>query len=798
MWSAGRQRRRRCSAETTTQPTAETTTTTRDRRDIRVRRERGTEQGKEGEKTEERERATLTHALFESAVRRACVCPVDLSPGHQLEYDAFPQHAIDKFLPAIRGRPFTYGLTGNLSAGLTVALINIPLSLSLAVASATTPQAGMITAVWGALAAAITGGSQYNIMGPTGALSGILARFAILWGPGCLPVLSITSGIIMFLVFVFNLDRYCTFLPSSVAHGFTLGVAVIIAGNQIGAAFSLPPIQSSAEFLVNMVSYAEELGAGQADWRAFGVFFTAWIALFGLVKIWPRIPWMVPICLLGSGLGWMSTNAIWGMFRLKTLRDKYGDLELVLWAPPQLEQPAMMAEWGEVIGASMSIAFVGVLESLISGKIADGLTRTTMIQRQEVFAVSAANLAAGFTGGIPATAALARTALNIRSGGQSRLAGIFNALFTLLIGMFALPLFGYMPLCIVAALLFQVAVGMVETKHLHHAFHIDRGAFWLTILVGILCFVFDPTTAIVIGAVAGLLRFAESVATGYSEVTLTRDYQTGQQLDLESFDSLHLKQVDEGIIISSWKKLLAMCGSHDAEQESRLAVKASLQSARAAPVAFASTGPLTSASYQSLADQTLASPESFEQDTVIYRIVGDLTYISALHHCQRLRRLDSSKHLIISLRYCYYVDLDGMDALEETLSGLARTMPEGPLAPILSLGVDGAATEVPPSPAPRYILLAGIPAHGMVSSLLQKSAWFARDFLNPGYVFHTNGDAAKFLREKSQFSNPASSRSSPNRQLRHLDSFSSASLQVPTIPKPGPLARRMSLEGDIS
>lgn len=109
----------------------------------------------------------------EEADAKICVCVcavVDLSPGHQMDYDAFPQHAIDRFLPSIRGRPFTYGLTGNLSAGLTVALINVPLSLSLAVASATTPQAGMITAIWGALAAAICGGSQYNVMGPTQSL----------------------------------------------------------------------------------------------------------------------------------------------------------------------------------------------------------------------------------------------------------------------------------------------------------------------------------------------------------------------------------------------------------------------------------------------------------------------------------------------------------------------------------------------------------------------------------------------------------------------------------------------------
>lgn len=127
--------------------------------------------------------------------------------GAEEEEEEFTANWADRFLPSIHDRPFTYKLTSNLSAGLTVALINVPLSLSLAVASATTPQVGMITAIWGSLVAAIFGGSQYNIQGPTGALSGILARYAVLWGPQCLPMLSVSSGLFMFLVFLFNWDR---------------------------------------------------------------------------------------------------------------------------------------------------------------------------------------------------------------------------------------------------------------------------------------------------------------------------------------------------------------------------------------------------------------------------------------------------------------------------------------------------------------------------------------------------------------------------------------------------------------
>jgi hypothetical protein len=123
-------------------------------------------------------------------------------------------HMADRFLPSFRNRPFTHHLGRNITAALTVALINVPLSLSLAVASAATPQMGMISAIWAALFAAVLGGSQFNIVGPTGALSGILARYVLLWGPGCLPILAITSGMITLLVFLFNWDRYVTFLPS--------------------------------------------------------------------------------------------------------------------------------------------------------------------------------------------------------------------------------------------------------------------------------------------------------------------------------------------------------------------------------------------------------------------------------------------------------------------------------------------------------------------------------------------------------------------------------------------------------
>lgn len=468
-------------------------------------------------------------------------------------------------------------------------------------------------------------------------------------------------------------------------------MAAIIAGGQIGAAFSLPAIPPSPHFLINMQKYMVELAAGGADFRAFALFFCVWITLFSCVRRWPRVPWMVPVAFVGVIIGWLSTNEY--IFRVSTLQDKYGALSLVLFDPPAVEM-TVLTDWSDLLTASLSIAFVGVLESLISGKIADGMTHTSMNQRQEVFAVAAANIACGAAGGLPATAALARTALNIRSGAASRLAGIFNSIFTLLIGLCLLPAFGYLPLCVVASLLFQVAVGMIETKHLVHSFVIDRGAFWLTLVVGAACLIFDPTAAIVLGAIAGLLRSAENVSTGYSEVTLTRDLTSGTKLDLAQFDAHHHAQAKEGMVIAAWRRLCGHGPNDDGHGDAALPRPPS----------------------------TLSLPES--DHTVIYRIVGDLTYISSMHHMSRLRQMDSSRHLVLNMRYCFAADLDGLDALEECLLELRAHRPS------------------------RIILLAAIARESMLYPLLRRCDWFERDFRSCGLVMDTVGEARDFLKKK--------------------------------------------------
>ena len=245
-----------------------------------------------------------------------------------------------------------------------------------------------------------------------------------------------------------------------------------------------------------------------------------------------------------------------------------------------------------------------MLESLISGKLADEITKSEMDSGQEVLALGVANLACGVAGGLPATAALARTSLSIRSGATGRAAGIVSASLTGVLAVALLPAFSYLPMCVVAALLFQVAVGMLDSvmAHLVDAHKVDPVAFRLTLLVAVLCVVFDPTAAILVGSILGLISQAARSTAGYAEVITSDDdsRSNSTQLSPSVVQQLHLQQ-----------------------------------------------------------------PQRYP--VALYRFVGDFSFLSSVRHVERLRQLHHSYCLILSFRFCRSVDLDGLHQLHRYL-----------------------------------------------------------------------------------------------------------------------------------
>ena len=382
---------------------------------------------------------------------------------------------------------------------------------------------GIITACWAGLSAAVLGGSHYNIVGPTGALSGILSEYSVEYGPQIQPLLSVLAGLICLAVWVLQLERYFVFVPGAVMHGFTLGVAFIIAFNQLNFALGLRGLKKHPEFIANL--YESFSHADQANLFALLFFVVAFGLLFTLQRKYGKIPWSIVLSVVGIIIGYVQTTQE-GVFppytKLLTIQAQYGDLQLSLFSPSATMFPEELspAEWTHIIRGALAIAMVAVLETLISAFIADRMTKTLFNQRAEVMAVGVANLLCGVAGGIPATAALARTALNIKSGATSRGAGIVNGVMIVLLSTILFDTFKFLPLPVVAAILVNVAARMIEWPEIKLLAAMDKPMFAVALVSALVCIVEDPTMGIIVGSVLAMIRLLLQLRSAHATLTV--------------------------------------------------------------------------------------------------------------------------------------------------------------------------------------------------------------------------------------------------------------------------------------
>lgn len=480
------------------------------------------------------------------------------------------------------------GLKSNWRSGLTVALVSIPLSVSLAVASGTSPVVGIITAIWAGLVTSIFGGSNFNIVGPTGALSGILAGYAFTHGAESLALLSIFTGLFILIASVLRLEKYLVFIPASAIHGFTLGVAMIIALNQINNALGLNGLKSHEKFFDNLLESLNHVSEASAI--SFAVFAIFLILLLILAKVSPKFPGAIILTPIGILLGYLSSERIIDI-NLITLASKYPDLKATIFISPQIEFIP------EIITAALAIALVAIIETMISAKIADGMTKTKHNGRKEMFALGLANIVSGIAGGLPATAALARTSLNIKTGATHKISATISSLGILLISLILLGYFKYIPLATIASILVFVAIRMVEMEHFKTMWIHEKKSFVISIIVAIVCIYEDPIVGIVLGTVIALLLFMERLSHGHFELSLN----------------------DKKGIVKRY-------------------------------------------SNQELQDKV------DDCETLVYSIKGQLVYINAQSHTSRFsQNLNGYKNVIIRLRELSFIDLDGVDALDEII-----------------------------------------------------------------------------------------------------------------------------------
>ncbi|MBU6430881.1 MAG: SulP family inorganic anion transporter [Patescibacteria group bacterium] len=424
-------------------------------------------------------------------------------------------------------------LRRNWKSGITVSLVSIPLSISLAVAANATPIMGIITAFWAGLIASFLGGSNYNIVGPTGALSGILAMFAITYGIASLPALAIMSGIIILIFFVLHFERYIILIPSSVIHGFTLGVAFIIGLNQLNSALGLQGLVQHEKFISNvMESFAH---IWQFDGGTAILFFSTLAILFVFLKMIPKIPGPIIVAPIGIFLGYLSEAGIIGA-KFQTLHSKFGDII----GSKIFQMPNISFNFldSNMLKASLAISVVAILETLISAKIADNMTKTKSSHRKEMLGLGFANFASGIFGGIPATAALARTSLNVKSGATSKISATISSIMIGLVSVIFISYFKYLPMAVVASILVYVAFRMVEAEHFKHIYVHNKSAFGLSIVVALITIIQDPIVGILVGSIISLLIFVNHFSKAQSEIIINKDRKMVAKIQTLKFNEI--------------------------------------------------------------------------------------------------------------------------------------------------------------------------------------------------------------------------------------------------------------------
>lgn len=413
-------------------------------------------------------------------------------------------------------------LRSNVIAGITVGIIALPLSMALAIASGVPPQHGLYTAAIAGIVIAATGGSSVNISGPTAAFVVVLLPIVQQYGLGGLLISGFMAGVILILLGVGRFGRFIEFVPYPVVIGFTAGIAVVIAALQIKDFLGLDIAGADGHFTDKLLQVARALPTVKIEEVLIGGF-----TLLVLV-LWPRLRLRMPghlIAILAASLLAFALNALNQDPVVATISSRFHytlDGVTGYGLPPILPEFAWLSTLpgasGQPIGlsfdlvrqlmpAALTIATLGAIESLLCAVVADGMSGRRHNPNDELVGQGIGNLVAPLFGGIPATAAIARTASNVRAGGTSPLSAITHGVFILLAIMFLAPWLGYIPMSAMAALLLVVAWNMSEARHFVRTARIaprdDKlvlaTCFSLTIL-------FDMTIAVGVGmALAGML-----------------------------------------------------------------------------------------------------------------------------------------------------------------------------------------------------------------------------------------------------------------------------------------------------
>lgn len=385
-------------------------------------------------------------------------------------------------------------LLSDLLAGITVAMVAMPLSLAIAIASGADPATGLVTAIVAGFLISLLGGSRVQIGGPTGAFIVVVFGVIAAHGYDGLVLATLMAGVILVIAGVLRAGNLISYIPEPVINGFTIGIAVIIGTSQLKDALGLTPDHLPADFL-------EKIGVLWSVRETFspaaGAITLATMALIVLLRrLAPRFPGLIFAVAVTSGLVVLFDLPV------DTIRSRFGELPATLPMPrlPEITYARAI----ELLPSAFVIAFLAGVESLLSAMVADRMIGGRHRSNAEVLAQGAANIGSALFGGLPATGAIARTATNVRAGGRTPVAGLVHALTILLVMLVAAPLAGYLAMPALAGLLLITAWNMSEPQHWRDHAALPRADLGLLLLTLLLTVVADLTIAIGVGVACGL------------------------------------------------------------------------------------------------------------------------------------------------------------------------------------------------------------------------------------------------------------------------------------------------------
>jgi len=427
----------------------------------------------------------------------------------------------------------------DISSGVIVGIVALPLAIAFGIASGVSPTNGIITAVIAGFIISALGGSKVQIGGPTGAFVIIVYGIVQKYGMDGLMIATFMAGIILVIMGLLKFGTLIKFIPLPIITGFTSGIALIIFTTQIKDLLGLDIKEMPAEFLAKIPVYINNIGSLNTDTLIVSGLCILIIVILG--KYMKRIPSTFIALIFGT-----AAVHLLGL-NVETISSKFGVLSSSFPAPsiPELSYTRIY----ELAGPAFTIAMLGAVESLLSAVVADGMIGGKHRSNTELVANGVANIASPFFGGIPATGAIARTVTNIRNGGKTPIAGIVHAVVLLLIMLFFGQYAGMIPMCVLASILVVVSYNMSEWREFISQLKMPKSDVGVLLITFFLTIFLDLTIAIEVGMLLAAILFMRRMAEVTNVDLLNKQFEEGVEPETEGANSIQDKNIPDGVLI---------------------------------------------------------------------------------------------------------------------------------------------------------------------------------------------------------------------------------------------------------